>query len=193
MKMQTPNKKHLQKYLNKWATLENYVLQERSLKKLYTKTYPKNNNIDEVLIKVCSLNDFYSTNIFSPFKIAKYIVDLNIDLSLNKGDLSLVNKIALVKVNGEKTINFYSFASKYCSHHKPEVYPIYDYFVEKILKYFRKVDKFTKFKNADLKNYESFEEILQVFRTYYQLEEFSLKELDQYLWLLGKEKFPKQY
>ena len=120
MNIKRPSDKEISKYLKKWDTLENYVLQESSLRKLFTKTYPNNNDLDEVLIKVCSLNDFYSTNIFSPFKVAKHIVKLNVDKRLVEGDLSIVNKIAVVSVKKNKSINFYSFASKYCSHHKPK-------------------------------------------------------------------------
>lgn len=35
--------------------------------------------------------------------------------------------------------------------------------------------------------------VLIEFRRYYGLEQFNLKEIDKYLWLLGKEKFPKNY
>ena len=150
MEIIEPTVIEIKKYLNKWDKLENYVLQESSLQKLFNKTYPLNNDMDDVLIKVCSLNDFYSTNIFSPFTIAKHIVELDIDDRLRKGDLELVNEIAIVKVNGNKKINFYSFATKYCSHHKPIVYPIYDSHVEKLLMYFKKTDKFFKFKKEDL-------------------------------------------
>jgi len=150
-------------YLEKWDSLENYVLQERSLRKLFTQTYPLNVEMDDVLIKVCSLNDFYSTNIFSPFNVAKHIVELEIDQRLSDRDFSLVNDIAIVKVNGHKTINFYSFATKYCSHHIPEDYPIYDSFVEKMLMHFKRKDKFFKFKKDDLKHYPTYREILMQF------------------------------
>jgi hypothetical protein len=59
-----PSQTEVEKYLKLWDFLENYTLQESSLRKLFTKTYPLNNDLDDVLIKVCSLNDFYSTNIF---------------------------------------------------------------------------------------------------------------------------------
>ena len=74
-----PSKQQVEKYLKRWDSLENYVFQESSLKKLFTKTYPNNTDLDDVLIKVCALNDFYSTNIFSPFTVAKHIVNLKID------------------------------------------------------------------------------------------------------------------
>lgn len=58
MELISPNEKEVEYYLERWETLENYVAQESSLRKLFTKTYPNNTEMDEVLIKVCSLNDF---------------------------------------------------------------------------------------------------------------------------------------
>lgn len=70
-----PSAEQVFEYQKRWDTLVNYRLQESSLKKLFTKTYPKNVDMDDVLIKVCALNDFYSTNIFSPFMIAQNIIE----------------------------------------------------------------------------------------------------------------------
>lgn len=188
-----PSRTEVENYLQLWNSLENYTLQESSLTKLFSKTYPLNNDLDDVLIKVCALNDFYSTNIFSPFTVAKHIVDLKIDDNLMKDDLEIVNKIGSVKMNGGKSINFYSFATKYCSHHKPAVYPIYDYYVEKILIYLNKKDSFTDFSRKDLRSYVKFRDTLLKFRKYYDLRQFDLKQIDQYLWQVGKKYFPKEY
>lgn len=188
-----PSQNEVRRYLKLWDSLENYVLQESSLRKLFTKTYPSNTDIDDVLIKVCSLNDFYSTNIYSPFIISKHIVSLQIDEYLAQNDLNIVNEIANVRVNSKKTINFYSFATKYCSHHKPTVYPIYDSFVEKMLMYFKKKDSFYNFKKVDLKIYSNYKRVLVNFRDYYHLNQFDLKQIDQYLWQAGKKYFPKNY
>lgn len=189
----TPDKKQVSQYLKKWDKLENYVLQESSLNKLFYKTYPNNVDLDDILIKVCSLNDFYSTNIFSPFTIAKHIKSLNIDKYLQIGDLSIVNKLAKVKMSGGKYRYFYSFASKYCSHHKSSIYPIYDSYVEKVLIYFRKKDNFYNFQNSDLKIYTNFKNIILGFRSFYKLEKYDIKDIDKYLWQLGKDYFPKKY
>lgn len=188
-----PSRKEVEYYIDKWNSLENYAVQESSLKKLFTQTYPLNNNLDDVIIKVCALNDFYSTNIFSPFAIAKHIVSLKIDSYLAKDDLKIVDKIAEIKMNGGKIIHFYSFATKYCSHHKPLVYPIYDSYVDKLLVHFRNKDKFSNFSNTDLRTYPLYKNILMDFRKFYGLESFNLKQIDQYLWLAGKEYFPKKY
>ena len=189
----TPCVEEIIKYLKKWDSLESYTLQENALEKLFNRTYPKNTDIEDVIIKVSSLNDFYSTNIFSPFTVAKHIVALNIDERLEKKDDTLVNDIAKVKMDNGNIINFYSFATKYCSHHNPYEYPIYDSYVDKILRHFRDKDSFYDFKTAKLKEFTSFKEILINFRSYYGLEDYSLKDIDRYLWQLGKEKFPNKY
>jgi hypothetical protein len=188
----TPNSCEIDKYLDKWDSMENYILQENSLTKLFQKTYPENTDMDDVLIKVCSLNDFYSTNIFSSFNVAKHIVLLGVDDRLKRNDISLVNDIALIKMK-DKDRNFYSFATKYCSHHKPIEYPMYDYYVDKILKYFNKKDAFCQFKSEDLKQYYRFKEILICFQNNYSLQKYSLKDIDRYLWQLGKDCFLKKY
>ena len=183
----------VEKYLKSWEFLENYSLQERALNKLFFETYPNNTEIEDVLVKVATLNDFYSTQIFSVYPVAKHIVNLNIDERLRTGDISLVNEIASVKMENGDEKNFYSFATKYCSHHQPLKYAIYDSYVEKVLKYYRNADGFSKFNDAELKDYMVFSNVLIDFRSFYHLEAYSLKDLDRYLWQLGKDKFPKKY
>ena len=188
----TPSKKEVEKYLNNWQELENYSLQESALDKLFHKTYKNNTDLDDILIKVCSLNDFYSTNIFSTFSVAKRIKELNIDERLQNGDVNLVNDIAKVTIK-EKEKNFYSFASKYCSHHNANDYPIYDSYVEKCLMYFKKKDSFSNFKRKDLKDYQTFKTTLIQFKKFYNIDEYCLKDIDKYLWQLGKEYLPNKY
>ena len=66
-------------------------------------------------------------------------------------------------------------------------------YVEKVLKYFFKKDKLIKFENNDLKQYETFKKILLEFQKAYNIEEYNLKDLDRYLWQLGKHYFPNKY
>jgi len=188
----TPNKIILNDYLERWKTLENYTLQEKSLNLLFNSFCPNNKEIEHILLKVSALNDFYSTNIFDTFSVAKHILNCNIDQELNAGNEKLVNKIAPVTIK-HRTINFYSFASKYCSHHKPESYPIYDSYVEKMLMYFKKKDKYDTFIKVDLKDYQRFIKIIKNFQKYYNLHDFTLRQIDIYLWLAGKEYFPNKY
>lgn len=181
-----PTVDEVEKYIEKWYSLENYVNQENSLNKLFFDLIPENKEIEDILIKSSTLNDFYSTHIFSIFKVARHIHELDIDERLKKGDLTLVEDIADVKDLNKR---FYSFASKYCSHHNPDAFPIYDNYVDAVLRYFRKKDHFADFKNKDLKNYVLFNEVLIKFANFYYLDKFSLKDLDRYLWQVGKEYF----
>ncbi len=188
----TPCVEELEKYLEKWDKLENYHLQENALNKLFHQLCPENDKIEDVLLKCATLNDFYSTNIFSIYPVAEHIVKLNIDSRLCNGDITLVKDIQRIIIGGKER-NFYSFATKYCSHHNAEEFPIYDSYVEQILVYFQKEHHFSSFKLADLKEYTVFKKALVDFRTYYGLTNYSLKQIDQYIWQLGKEYFPKKY
>ena len=186
-----PCVEEVDKYLQQWNEQESYLLQEQARDKLFFDVYPNNTDIKEILIKVSCLNDFYSTNIYNVFAVAKHIQALDVDERLKFGDSSLVEQIALVDM-GSKTLNFYSFATKYCSHHQPTKYAIWDSYVDEVLRYFRDVDSFCAFGREDLRTYTVFECVLHRFAAFYGLEMYTLKDLDRYLWQLGKDKFPQK-
>ena len=187
-----PSVEQVKYWLAKWDELEDYVAQEDAIDKLFYGEFKSNDNLQNILIKCSVLNDFYSTNIFKIYPVAKHVLSLNVDKRLEENDVTLVDDIAKVKI-GDTEKNFYSFASKYCSHHKPLEYPIYDSYVEKVLLHFNKVYHFYTFTKTDLKEYSKFKTILIKFREFFKLEEFNLKELDKYLWQFGKNYFPKTY
>ena len=188
----TPCKEEVEKWLKHWDSLPDYTEQEKALDKLFFGEFKSNDNLQNILVKCSTLNDFYSTNIFKVYPVALHILSLNIDERLDNNDPTLVNDIANVTING-KDKYFYSFASKYCSHHNPLNYPIYDSYVEKVLKHFRNETPLLKFDNNDLKVYKKFKSILIKFQQLYNIEEYSLKDLDRYLWQLGKKYFPNKY
>ncbi|MDN5299348.1 MAG: hypothetical protein PWP51_1901 [Clostridiales bacterium] len=188
-----PSETEIVNYLDRWDHVEQYRLQEKALNQLFGETYPHNTALHEVLVKVAALNQFYSTNIFKVFDVAKHIMTLNIDARLSTKDVNIVNEIATVSYENGKMRNFYSFATKYCSHHYPDDYPIYDSYVEKMLLFFKEKDQFCQFKTQELHEYERFKSILCQFRCFYGLENVSLKKIDQYLWQVGKIHFPNKY
>ena len=49
-----------------------------------------------------------------------------------------MNEIQTIKI-GNKIKHFYSFATKYCSHHNQIEYPIFDSYVDTILCFYKKV------------------------------------------------------
>lgn len=81
-----PSSEQVEYYLRAWDELENYHLQEDALDKLFFKLCPENTDMSDILLKVAALNDFYSTNIFSVYPVAKHILSLNIDDRLKIGD-----------------------------------------------------------------------------------------------------------
>lgn len=190
LKSHKPCPDEVKEYILKWGELDDYVNQEKALDKLFLELCKDNMSIENILIKCSALNDFYSTNIFKVHNVAQHYLHQNIDERLANGDLSLVSDLARIEING-KPFYFYSFASKYCSHHRPDLYPIYDSYVHKLLKYFRNRDGFTKFKESDLKEYRSYTDIIKSFKKFYGLDYFNVKEIDKYLWQLGKEAFNK--
>ena len=184
----TPNQSEMQKWIGLWSEQSNS--QDSALRKLFHRTYPRNNDLDEVLVKVATLNDFYSTNIFNIFAVAKHILSIpRIDSRLQSGDESLVGAIAHITING-KAKYLYSFATKFCAHHNDKDFAIYDSYVEKMLWHFQKCDRFGDFVRDDLRDYVAFKKALNDFRAFYALK-CNLKQLDRYLWLAGKTHFAR--
>jgi len=188
-----PSAQEVQRYIEQWNGLESYVDQEHALDKLFTSLCPTNVRIEDVLLKIAVLNNFYSTNIYDVHTVAKHFMTFDIDNRLADGDPNLVDDLALVHLRNEKEKHFFSFATKYCSHHKPLSYPIYDNYVAEVLKYFRQRDGFCTFKNDDLKLYPSFKSIIDDFIQFYGLDHFNYKQIDQYIWQLGKEYYKRLY
>ena len=182
-----PSKIDAEWFINYWNELPSYFNQEKALDKLFMDICKRNDNIEDVLIKCSSLNDFYSTNIFDIHTVAQHILSLHIDDRLEKGDLSLVDDIAHIEANGKDHF-FYSFATKYCSHHQPKRYAIYDSYVEKVLVSMncRQHKHYANFKREDLKNYETYMTVIEAFQQEFGLVEYDIKQLDKYLWQLGK-------
>ena len=160
------------------------------------KVYPSHTKIEDVLVKVTILNSFYSTVIYDVYSMAEHIVQVkDIDKRIEAGDLSVVNDISHVTLAGTD-YNFYSFATKYCSLHNPEKFPIYDSYVEDVLIYLKNTKKLESAnfkKQEDLKDIGKFKnllcEILE--KDFGHQSDLTLKKLDMYLWALGKKYFPK--
>ena len=193
-----PSNEEVKAYNDRWDKNNDNVIREHTINRLFQELAPDNTEIELIMLKCTVLNSLYSTNIFNINPVAEHINDLAIDERLEAWDVDLVNDIARVNING-KDRNLYSFATKYCSHHNFNDYPIYDEYVAKVLLHFQRKDKFywSKFRAKDLRNYAIFKDVLQKFISFYGLEfdnpDEKLIQLDRYLWQVGKEKFPKKY
>lgn len=147
--------------------------------------FPENTHLAHVLLKVVAINSLYSTQILGVYAVAKEIHSRNIDARLNGGDHTLVNEIAWVEFGGKRRYN-YSFATKYCSWHRRDLFPIYDRRVYCALRAYQKRNSFAAFKQEALLNYPTFYQIVREFRSYYGLET-DFKTLDKFLYQVGGE------
>jgi hypothetical protein len=154
-------------------------------------TFPGNVELNDVLLKVAALNSLYATNIYAVFQVAKHIHNLKIDTRLKEQDRTLVEDIAWVQVSADKKRRNYSFATKYCSWHCPEAYPIYDSFVDSLLWRYAVQNSFFGIerlgRNDFWVDYLKFVHTLLAFKDYYSLQQVSLRQIDKFLWLYARE------
>ena len=188
-----PSPEALEHWNNQWDTnekLRNYRDQEAALTWLF-KTYPHNTDLNQVLIKVTALNSLYSTTIYHLTETARHILELkDFDLRVKAGDLNLVEDLATFEVKQKNGVlrkkHIISFASKYCSWHNPEAYPIYDSKVKEKLKVFKtRQENGLTYKKGDLETYEGFCKAITELRDKFCLGP-SMKRIDRYLWAWAK-------
>lgn len=114
----------LKKYLDIFAGQEMCFINDTRNLELFEKN-PLNTNADEVRTKLSALKDDPELKQLSGLDVmVDHILKLNIDDRLQRGDLSLVEDIATITINGNQ-YHFLHFASAYCNLHRPDVYPIY--------------------------------------------------------------------
>lgn len=194
--LETPTHELVNGYLKKFDSDKRYKPADDAITKLF-KAFPENKELEDIILKISVINDMYSTNILGTFRMAEHILRLDIDEDLKEGVPSLVHTIATghnIRTKRNNTeINFYSFATKYCSWHNPDEYAIYDSFVERVLMAYKRKERFSKFKKSDLKVYKEFLRIVTDFKTHYNLTNLNLKDIDKFLWIYGKENFEPNY
>jgi hypothetical protein len=146
--------------------------------------FPSNIKLEQIALKTKVLNTLYSTQIRAVNVVAKHILDLSIDADLALGNPKVVDRIAKVRI-GDKVRNNFSFASKYCSWHNEDAFPIYDSRVEACLIHYSKQDGFARI--PEHYEYCQYVDIVKAFQTYYALTSCSFKQLDKLLWLRGEQ------
>lgn len=158
---------------------------EKALTDLFA-AYPANVDPSRVLLKVVALNSLYSTRILAVLKLAHHIADQGpaIDAALAAGSPDAVQAIAGIG-NGDKDFTFYSFATKYCNWHQPNLYPIYDSRAEKYLWALKRQGIFNceaLSARDDLQSYPRFFVVMTAFRQQFGLGSFTFKQIDEFLW-----------
>jgi len=114
----------LKKYLALFADQEMVFINDARNLELFKKN-SLNTNLDEIRTKISALNDDPDIKQLSGLDdMANHIMKLNVDDRIKQSDLSVVEDIANITVNG-KAYHFLHFASLYCNLHRPDIFPIY--------------------------------------------------------------------
>jgi hypothetical protein len=187
--IERPSVEQVNRYLAIWRQEMNNEPFDSALKSLFS-AMPRNTDVGEVAVKLAALNGLYATNILAVTQVATHIASLDIDarLAAPEVDAALIEDIARVTLKGKVRRN-YSFATKYCSFHRPDLYPIYDRLVRDVLNtLLRQGEAFDAFGRGERwhADYAIWNRSITKFRRHYGLEEFSLRDIDKYLWTVGR-------
>jgi hypothetical protein len=185
MQLPKPTSERVREFSGLFDANERYALADRLLARVFRK-WPRNTDLEDVLAKVVLLNGLYSTRVFAVVPMAKHIQSLAIDDDLLVGVPALVRRVATLTIRNRSRVH-YSFATKYCSWHHPEQFPIYDAQVARSLGRYQHVHTFADpFAMAALRDYPTFKTVVLAFRHHFGLTECSLREIDKFLWVVGR-------
>lgn len=170
------------------------VISESAINMLFNRLLPDNTAKEQVFAKIGLLNDVYSTNLSNKQKtrIAEIISsehEFDRIVKAENTNAEYFNDLCL-RIKKDPDVNEapYSFLSKYFSHHNPNYYPIFDGYVEIMLKWYRDHSNCGFcFSNEALsrREYGEFASVIKDFKTKFNLKS-SIKEIDQFLWTAGK-------
>ena len=114
------------------------------------------------------------------------IVECEIDAMLSAGDPETISRIRTVSYDGRERNN-YSFATKYCWWHNHAEFPIYDSNIDDALWYYMRRYQFSAYKlRYELREYPKFKQIIFEFKERFHLQEFTVRDIDNFLFFAGK-------
>lgn len=190
--------------MKEWKEDELRILEE-TIKKLCTVKCKSQTDMTDVLAKVIVINQIYSAGVknIDTYWLAKLITDNGEKLEECIYSKKLDNRITAVSIiaNSKKSSNerisqmndYYSFATKYCSFHNPDGFPIYDSYMCDIIKNNWDIlfeEKILK-KKGEIKSYEKFCKAMGRLKEIFSEKlgkNITTKEFDQFLWLYLKNK-----
>ncbi len=187
-RLKYPTAEFLNEYQGEFS--KGYGIEDKMQKLIVEKVYDKD-TYETILLTSIIINELYSTNIRRIKIMADHIFNHKDEIHslIAAGNAKAIDAIAmghgLTSGKNGKEFNFYSFASKYCNYLNPDQFPIYDSYVEQMLTLYNAMEHFIDFTKEDLRDYGKFREVVLKFREHFKLEQFSLREIDKFLWLYG--------
>jgi hypothetical protein len=161
----------------------NYAFADQAIKKVIS-AIPTHSELSDALAKVAIIKTLYATTLYDTLRMAKHICSIkNIDALLSAGSPDVVDRIrkghSIISKKYKREIDFYSFATKYCSFHNRRMYPIYDTLVAALIK--------SVLRNTnDLRNYKEFIAAIDQVRLEFSINLPTYKEIDMGLWVYAK-------
>jgi hypothetical protein len=144
--------------------------------------FPRNNKLPQLLIKVVALNRLYSTQILGVENMARHMATIaNLDARLADGDPHVVDEIAGFSI-GSRTWHF-SFATRFCSWHNPDAYPVQDARVDRYLSLLNEQQPFARFLRDPRWTATTFLHDMSSLRSTFHLEHCSFKDIDKFIWM----------
>lgn len=180
------------------VVMPDYIVQENAIMKIVAAC--PGFSLEEILAKSSIINDFYSTSIIDILSAAKNLHSVVNNIGLvgpgNVANCNAVMKIAEVH-HGIKVWKHISFASKFASFCRPDLFPIYDSLVADIFCRLRRKGFFiinTKFSSDSLKkDYQKYKKVYDEFmalsgmnRLVNGTSTLTYKDVDNYLWTSRK-------
>ena len=175
-----------------------YIVQEKAI--LMVVTACPGFTLEEILAKASIINDLYSTSVLDILSVAKHVYSVSNTTGLLDKDgnakYSAIKDMANVS-HGGKTIYHISFASKFASFYRPDLFPIYDSLVADVfcrLKrkgFFKSNTSFTK--DSLKKKYSTYKAVYDEFMDLSGMSKLKIgaskltyKDVDDYLWTSRK-------
>lgn len=164
--------------------------EEEALSLIFT-TFKDNKVYEIVLLKVITLNQLYSTRIRDKdvkILVERILVQEDLDKLIEEGNIQAVTRIGKKQ---DALNNVFVFASKYCSFHNANSFPIYDSKSRIALFALNQEYGFSTIKNkTSLENYDTYKKVIDDFKAALD-DNYNYKQLDKFLWMLGK--YPDKY
>ena len=176
-----------------------YIVQEKAI--LMVVAACPGFTLEEILAKASIINDLYSTSVLDILSVAKHICSISNTAGLldknGNANPSAITAMAKVSHGGGKTIYHISFASKFASFFRPDLFPIYDSLVADVFCRLKRKGFFksnTSFTKDDLKSkystykavYDEFMDLSGMSKLKIGASRLTYKDVDAYLWTSRK-------
>lgn len=122
-------------------SFQEFLERQEEVRRFFEENLVNQDQMYNVLLKIRAIDNLYGTNTHNKNDLAERISHIHdIDDRLREGDITLIHDIAdLMHNNGQEiTDEQFTFASRFCTLHQPELFPLYDALMAKTIVIIRK-------------------------------------------------------